>query len=113
ILLSRSHDDDVRRTDAVRGSDANLVEIGAQLSEENLALPELELIAFQPVGGPPISECDAALRHVLKSDVRCRRFDLAWLNSPAWVHGHIPQPSDLPSFWNLPQLRALEGTWEE
>lgn len=97
----RCEHEDVRGTDAIERGDADFVEIGPQLAEEDFAFLESGLAARHVGGVVPFAESDAAAGHVFQSDVGRVRCDVAGLDAAPRVRADVAEFPCGPPFGNV------------
>lgn len=100
----RSEDENVRGADAIERSDADLVEVRPQLTEEDFPFFECGLSTRNVSGVVPIAECDTTARHMFQGDVRRVRSDVVGLNAKPRVRADVTKFACCPALWNVTEL---------
>src|SRR5208283_946707 len=108
LRLFRANNEYVSRANSIQWCDADLVEVGTQLAEQDFATPELELVAFEFASVPPFGKRDAPARHVFEGDVGCSRFEFVGLDTSARILCEFAQRAFVP-----PSGQAVSGCLHE
>jgi hypothetical protein len=97
----RREDEDVGGADAIERRDADFVEVGPQLAEEDFAFLESGLAARYVGGVVPIAERDATARHMLQGDIGSVWCDVAGLNATPRIRAYVAKFPCRPSLGNV------------